>query len=437
MILFILIASFLIRLISLDQSLWLDEAISANVAKNFNLIETIFKFSVNDFHPPLYYLFLNLWTKIFGYSEISLRMPSIIFSITTIYLIYLIGKLIKNKKTGLWAAVILGVNPLLIYFSQEARMYLITTMFLTVVLYNFLKIVKAKKIKIINILGINIFSFLSFASFYGSIFLITSMAIYFLFKKKFKLFFVTNIGIVLIILILAPLLLTQINHSKIMLAEVVNWNLVLGKATLKNLLLIPIKFSIGRISFNPKIFYYLVAGVWTLIVFAQVWWSGRKNKIFLYLLIMPLILGLIFSFFSPLMQYFRFLYLVPIMCLLLALIKSNFLKKISIVGFLIFSVVYLLNPEMHREDWKGLSQEIEVGEVYMIESVSDPIKYYRPDIKIKDIKTEKPTEKEITVIPYGQAIHGINIDQELRELGYGLVSEKSFRENKLSFYSLL
>ncbi|NCN22390.1 glycosyltransferase family 39 protein, partial [Candidatus Falkowbacteria bacterium] len=78
-IFFVFLLAFLIRLIGINQSLWLDEATTARVVQQYNYQEIITKFSPNDFHPPLYYLFMKFWTNIFGYSEVALRFPSIIF----------------------------------------------------------------------------------------------------------------------------------------------------------------------------------------------------------------------------------------------------------------------------------------------------------------------------------------------------------------------
>jgi len=94
------IVSFLIRLIALNQSLWLDEATTAKVVSQFSFFNIIFKFSPFDFHPPLYYLFMKIWVSLFGLSEVSLRFPSIIFSLLTGLLIYKIGQLIEDKKAG-------------------------------------------------------------------------------------------------------------------------------------------------------------------------------------------------------------------------------------------------------------------------------------------------------------------------------------------------
>ena len=110
-----------------SQSLWLDEAISANVGRNNSYQGIVSNFSKFDFHPPGYYLVLKTWTDIFGYSEISLRLPSIIFTLITVTLVYKLG--------GMGAAMIVGFNPLLVYYSHEARMYALVTMLLTTAVY--------------------------------------------------------------------------------------------------------------------------------------------------------------------------------------------------------------------------------------------------------------------------------------------------------------
>ncbi len=403
----ILIFCFLIRLVSLNQSLWLDEAISANVAKNYSFSEIATKFSPSDFHPPLYYLMLKSWTGVFGYSEISLRMPSVIFSLITIYIVYLLA--------GSKAAWLTGLNPLLIYYSQEARMYSMVTMLLIAALYFF----KQKKY-----LWFNVLAFLSFATFYGSVFLLAALALYLLINKRFKELIISNIGLAAAILALSPLLKLQLQTSKEMLAIVTNWNLVLGKANLKNLLIIPVKFTSGRISFFPKWIYYLVSGTWTMVVLSRLF---RKN-FWNYLLISTLVIGTIFSIFTPMMQYFRFLYLVPVMAM--AIKKS----RIVTTGFLIFSLGYLLTPAMWREDWKGLSHDLG-NSVYMIESFKDPVKYYRNDVLVKDIRG-RIGEKIVTVIPYGEAIHGVDHQQILKEAGYQKINEKSYREVSLETWEL-
>lgn len=437
MLFILLLVSFIVRLVALNQSVWLDEAISANVSKYYSLIEIPTVFSPSDFHPPFYYMFLHIWENLFGNGVIALRLPSVFFSLVTIYFVYQIGRFIKDKKTGLWAGFILSLNPLFVYYSQEIRMYSMVVMFLTICLYNFIKIVKSKKPETKNIVGMNIFGFLSFMTFYGSIFLLAAMALYFLFKRQFELFLISNAGVVLAILILSPLLWTQFKNSKIALATVVNWSSVLGKANLKNLLLIPLKFSVGRISFYPKIAYYAISGLWSFAVLVLAVKGAVKNKIWAFLICLPIFMAFVFSLFSPLLDYFRFLYLIPILAIAITLsLKINWQRVLVALIFGIFTSIYLLNPKFYREDWKGMASNLDnTKALYIIESVADPIKYYRPDVIIKDLKTRQPTENEIVVVPYAESIHGFDHKVRLESFGYKKKTETSFREVTIEIWN--
>jgi len=444
--------SFLLRLISSNQSLWLDEGVTARVVKTFDFLSIVKKFSPFDFHPPLYYLFLKFWTDIFGYSEISLRFPSIIFSILSGFVVYKIGSLLKNKKLGFWAAVFFLFNPLIVYYSQEARMYMIVTFFITSSLYYFLKIQKSKfksqnenlKLKI-DIFLMNIFISLSFLTFYGSIFFILAILFYFLFKNQYKYFLITTFFLLLSFLIISPLLYQQWINSKISLSEVKNWSLFLGKANIKNLLLIPIKFSIGRISFYPKIFYWLTAFSFSFFVFYLLFKNLKSKIVLFYFFIFPIFLGSIISFFTPLLQYFRFIYLIPLMCLLLVnkSYKSNKIYMILAFGFLFWSLLYLFIPLFHREDWKNLSfylKKNKIKEVYMIPSSSDPLIYYYPKIKINSLKNCRDRiiflkTKKIYVIPYTANIHGVSYQSCFNDKKIFL-EKKVFRELVLEIYKI-
>ncbi len=457
---FIFLFAFLIRLISLNQSLWLDEATTARVVREYELTRIVNEFSPNDFHPPLYYLFMKGWTNIFGYSEAALRFPSIIFSLGVGWFVYLTG--------GIWPAIFFLFNPLIIYYSQEARMYMMATFFLTGVLYYFIKISNLKtqnscsqswklcdgrranlQLKWSILFGL--FLILSLLTFYGSVFLIAAFLVYFLYKKQYKYFILNTLYLILFFLLISPLFYQQFINSKIVLANVSHWSLVLGKANLKNLLLIPIKFSIGRIDFYPKWIYYAVTGVWTIFVFFSLFKNLKlKNKkllktpaysagreklelkiLFAYLFIFPLLLGFFVSFFTPLLQYFRFIYLIPIMAILLAKNKGSLNQYILAAGFLVFSFAYLLFPQFHREDWRSLAKDIPARSVvYMIKSSSDPIKYYRPDLEIKELEklADLKNFKKIIVIPYTAQIYGLDYQQKLIDQNFSLKKKISYRE---------
>jgi len=410
-LLFIFIAAFLVRLIALNQSLWLDEATTARTVREMGAMGIMRDFSPKDFHPPLYYLFMKAWTNIFGYSEVVLRMPSVLFSLTAGYIVYLIG--------GIWASVFFLFNPLIIYYSQEARMYMMATFFLTTALYYLLR----KKHILFGLFGV-----LGLLTFYGSIFLIIPMLLYLIYKKQFKFFLVSCFMFLVSLVIISPLLYQQLINARVSMSDVTNWSNVLGKANFKNLLLIPVKFSIGRIDFYPKWLYYTIAGGWTVFVFKKTVFP--KDSLFIYLLIFPLFLGFIVSFFTPLLQYFRFLYLIPIMAILLALNShTSMYRYIEVIGFVFFTLVYLLIPQFHREDWKSLVKSLPKDKpVYMIATSIDPLKYYDPSLKVNELKSLSSSSREIIVIPYAAEIYGLNYQKVLQNQGYQLSKKTSFRQ---------
>ncbi len=443
-ILAVFFLALLIRFIGLGQSLWLDEGTTAKVVMQYDYLEIISKFSIRDFHPPLYYLFMKLWTNIFGYSEIALRMPSVIFSITTGYFVYLIG--------GFWASVFFLFNPLVVYYSQEARMYMMATFTLTGGLFYLRRLChrtvdasnsgKLKMKKILDVFTFSVFIILSFFTFYGSSFFIAAFFLYLLYRKQYKVFFASLMMFISYFAVISPLLFEQLSNSRIAVSQVSNWSSVLGKANLKNLLLVPMKFSIGRLDFHPKWIYYLVSGVWTLLIFAAFHkTSKRGNGVWSYFFIFPLVLGLAFSFFSPLLQYFRFLYLVPVLAVVLGLgmaPKMNIRGAIIFSGFLIFSLIYLLGRQFHREDWKGMSALLDKKTpVYMISSSSDPLKYYRKDLEIKELKDFKADhgKRSVQVIPYTADIHGVSYRDLFDKAGYKIGSKKSFRDLELEIWT--
>lgn len=451
----IFVSAFLLRIINLNQSLWLDEATTARVVQQFNFLEIITKFSPNDFHPPLFYLFMKLWTNMFGYSEISLRMPSVLFSLLTGFFVFRVAKILFGHTVAFWAVCFFLFNPLIVYYSQEARMYLMTTFFLTVGLYYLLRLchpelvypefvewVSGSEAGFRTKFGTTkdrlffiISSIVAFATFYGSLFLIIPMVFYLLYKKRQRDLIVFLTLFAVASAVLSPLLVQQLLNAKKQLLLVPNWTMVLGKTNLKNLLLIPLKFSLGRISFYPKWLYWGISAVWTGIIWFFVLKGGLKSKLLLFLLTGSIGLGIIFSFFTPLLQYFRFLYLSPILSILLAVgVSQSHLRGgnwLVLTICLIFSLVYLLNPNFHRENWRSLAEALPVrSTVFMVASSSDPLNYYRKDLSITDFRKipDKRKRGGVFVIPYTADIHGVDYKTILKNKSYKQVKVITYRD---------
>ena len=78
-------------------------------------------------HDPgkqvFYYVVLHYYTRIFGLSEISLRSLSVVFSLTSLVLVFALGCEMFDDNTALAASAMWAFNPLAVVFAHTARMY--------------------------------------------------------------------------------------------------------------------------------------------------------------------------------------------------------------------------------------------------------------------------------------------------------------------------
>jgi mannosyltransferase len=91
-------------------------------------------------NPPLYELLLHFWIKLFGISEIAVRIPSLLFSAATATLLYKIAADFFKKEAGFLAFGIFLFNNYATYFSHEARVYALFGLLTAASFYFFLKI---------------------------------------------------------------------------------------------------------------------------------------------------------------------------------------------------------------------------------------------------------------------------------------------------------
>lgn len=73
--------------------------------------------------PPLYYALAWVWTQVTGTGEFGLRSLSAVAGVATVPVAYLIGLELRGRRTGLMAAALVAVNPMLLWYSQEGRAY--------------------------------------------------------------------------------------------------------------------------------------------------------------------------------------------------------------------------------------------------------------------------------------------------------------------------
>lgn len=426
MIFFILGLGLVLRLISLNQSLWLDEATTA-LAARLSLTNLFTKLLPGDFHPPFYYLIMKFWAGIFGFSEISLRTPSIIFGLGTIYFTFLIGKKLFNDKVGLIASALLATSGLSVYYSQEARMYSLAAFLVSASIYFFLE----KKWIIFSL----ILALIGMTD-YVSLFIVP---VYFIVGWKYwKKIILSLIPLLAAFLVWLPIFIKQITGGLSLQGS--NWWNILGAPTLKNLALIPVKFVFGRISFDNKVLYLGIGVVASFIFGFLLFKSRNTSKVLWAWLIGPILLGLIVSFKIPSLIYFRYLFCLTPFYLLLAqgLMKAGKFSKVLLIFLIAFNIAtsayYLFTPKFQREDWRGLVRFVESEKtvssitIFAADSNMEAYRYYHPDGKIAGPAGLRIGYDQVWLMRYLKDVFDPQDETRIRieNLGYKKVGEYDF-----------
>jgi hypothetical protein len=120
-------AAVAIRL-AVPRGLWLDEAISLHQA-HLGLPTLLQDLTQTDRHPPLFALALWATVHLGATSDLTVRLPSIIAGSLLVPALFALGRELYDRRTGLVAAALGAVSPLLVWYSQEARMYEFVALF--------------------------------------------------------------------------------------------------------------------------------------------------------------------------------------------------------------------------------------------------------------------------------------------------------------------
>ncbi|MCX7668464.1 MAG: glycosyltransferase family 39 protein, partial [Anaerolineae bacterium] len=109
------------------KGLWYDEAITAAMTHLSPADIIRFHWQSAFTHLPGWYLFVNGWARIFGTTEYALRLPSVMAGMAAVPLFWQLLRVTRPADRGwrLMATALLAGSPLLVLYSQEARMYAI------------------------------------------------------------------------------------------------------------------------------------------------------------------------------------------------------------------------------------------------------------------------------------------------------------------------
>ena len=111
------------------QSLWLDEAFSVVLAQA-PWHSFVYELRTREANMGLYFLVLRPWLRI-STDEASVRLLSALLGIATMPVAAALATRLFDRRAGLYAALLLALDPLAVWASQEARAYSLVALLVT------------------------------------------------------------------------------------------------------------------------------------------------------------------------------------------------------------------------------------------------------------------------------------------------------------------
>jgi 4-amino-4-deoxy-L-arabinose transferase-like glycosyltransferase len=140
-----MVLGFALRLFNLDATgLWMDELHSVIGSDPGKTVSQVIEYCKQD-QPPLFFLMLHGWFKIFPYEDFSGQALVAITGSLGIIAIYFAGKEWKNINVGLIAAFLATINYFHVDASRQIRFYPLVFLLSTLSFLFFLRIFKRRK----------------------------------------------------------------------------------------------------------------------------------------------------------------------------------------------------------------------------------------------------------------------------------------------------
>ncbi len=110
------------------QSYWFDEAVTVRLLRG-SFGHMLSSIGGSESTPPLYYMVAWVWSRVFGDGEVGLRSLSALAGTAFVPVAYVAARQLVSQRIALVLAALATVNPLLIWYSQEARSYSLMALF--------------------------------------------------------------------------------------------------------------------------------------------------------------------------------------------------------------------------------------------------------------------------------------------------------------------
>lgn len=309
-------------------------------------------------HPAGVQLFIWLWAKCFGISELTLRIPFLLMGIACIPLMYSITKLWINRTAGLFTSAIVATSQYYIFNSIVIRPYIAGLFFILLLLFPWTKMVFHKEFRWRNVIFFGIFA--ASSAYIHQFSMLTAFLIaltgLFLTNKNNIIKYLS--GCILAVVLYLPHL--SILFHQISLKGVGNW---LGPPTPSFIA----QYGQYLLHFS----FISASGVFAAVIcssrFKKERWEMIKSRLIISLLLflLPCIIGYIYSVFvNPVLQYPVLIFSSPFLLFLLcAFIRDHLTTQSALAIFvlmatMIYGLLFVRNHyDVMEKEWFDISHK--------------------------------------------------------------------------------
>ena len=359
------------------QSFWLDEAIAINSAK-LDLGGMIDSLARTEGNPPLYFGLLDGWMRVFGTSEAAIRSLSAVIGTATILVAYAIGRRLATQRVGLVLAALVAFNPLLVWFSQEARPYALLVLLSGVSFLLFAEALERPRGR--GLAGWAVASGLALATHYFAFVLVVPEAVWLLRRvRPLRPVLLAGAGLALVPLALIPLVAAQ--------GQVQDYSFVKGESLgVRVVAQVPKQWLVGYDAPAEALVVTLAALLVAVAVGLALWRGEGRERSALRLgaavgaasLALALVLALAGG------DYYLSRYLLGAWLPLALVLAAGFgavragrlgvAAAAALCGVSLFVVLSVnARPELQRDDWRGIARAIGPPDVHGRAIVVSPI----------------------------------------------------------------
>jgi len=379
----------LLRFATLDlQSFWYDEAFTPVHVLHGGLGATLRAVSHTENTPPLWYVLIWGWSRVWGTGEVALRSLSALAGVATVPVAWGIGRELAGRRAALFTAALVAVNPLFVWYSQEARAYALFTLLAALSVLCFLRVLREPSTR--GLAAFALSGALALLTHYFAVFLLIPMCVWLLVsghreRRYAVLVAVGSVGVVGVALI--PLIVAQGGHGT-------QW---IGRWALSSRLQAIPQYYLTGYSGAPLghgvellVALLLLAGIgyglWSVLEPRE----ERGALIALLLsacgvLIPVLLVALGADYLAPRNLVAA---MIPLSALIAVVTVANRTGRVGIgiagliaLVLLALSIDVNLSPRLQRGDWRGVAHAIGSPRVLStVELGAAPLEYYLPPL---------------------------------------------------------